>query len=130
MEFKYLFKKFLNEFNKAFELLSENDIKKLESGEYSLNLKVIKKNSSNNEILLSKDIIQSLLDQLKLLTDRKKGYDLLTSALQTKKELEYFAKINDIYITKKDNSNKIKEKIIEGIIGASLRSMAIQKEEI
>lgn len=130
MAFKYLLKMFLNEYCKAFELLSDSDIKKLESGEYSLRLKVIKTSSSDNKTLLSEEDFQSLLDSLRDIKDREKGYNLLELKLKTRKELEYFAKRNDIYIIKNDTTDKIKEKIIEGIIGASLRSIAIQKEKL
>lgn len=49
--------------------------------------------------------------------------------MKTRKELEMFAKEIGIYIMKTDKVDKIREKIIEGTIGALLRSTAIQKNE-
>ncbi len=122
--------KFLNELANELENLSEPDIKKLESGNYSLGLKVLKKAGSKTETYnLSSEVISEVLDQLNICKSRKLGLEVLNKYFKNKKELELFAKQINVYVMKQDKVDKVKDKIIEGTIGAALRSNAIQRNE-
>lgn len=130
MKIKLLLAGFFNEILKEIENLSETDVKKLESGDFTLSLKVVKKNSINNKSAeISEDKVSYVLEELRACNDREKGYELLSSYFKTKKDLENFAKLADVYVMKQDKVERIREKIIEGIVGASLRSTAIQGKE-
>lgn len=115
------------ELQKEIEALTDSDIKKLESGEFVLSLKVIKSANSLRELkTFTEQDSQRILDSLKDCKDRESGYEVLSSKVKTRKELEAFAKSINVHIMKQDNVDKVKEKIIEGVIGALLRSTAIQ----
>lgn len=130
MKNENIISKFLSELIKDLESLSENDIKKLNSGEYSLALKVLKKNQTQ-EVKLELDIkkANSVLDELKVCNSRDLGYEILKNHFKNKIELEWFAKHIDIFVMKQDKVDKLKEKIIEGTVGAALRSSAIQRND-
>lgn len=122
----HLFKEILNEI----ESLSSSDQKKLESGDFSISLKVIKKSSlSKRSKELSEEEAQQILEQLKNCKNRELGHEILLSNFKNRKELEHFAKLIDVYVMKQDKIDRIREKIIEGTIGASLRSTVIQGKE-
>lgn len=67
-----------------------------------------------------------IIEALSALTDRTAGYELLDKEDLTKRELVDLAKIRDIHILKTDNVGKVREKIVEVIIGSQLASKAIQ----
>jgi len=67
-----------------------------------------------------------IIEALSALTDRNAGYELLDKEDLTKRELVDLAKIRDIHILKTDNVGKVREKIVEVIIGSQLASKAIQ----
>lgn len=120
--------KFLSKIIEELESLSEGDIKRLESGDYSLSLRVIKDNSFQEEKSeIEKVNVKYVLEELKSCKDRDAGYDVLHRNFKSKRELEWFARQIDVYVMKQDKIDKIKDKIIEGTIGALLRSNAIQK---
>ncbi|MGA9617022.1 MAG: hypothetical protein WBR09_07620, partial [Serratia proteamaculans] len=82
----------------------------------------------NNDKILSEKVANELLNELKGCKNREIGYEILSNKFKTRKELEFFAKKINVYIMKQDKIDKVKEKIIEGVIGASLRSSVIQGE--
>jgi hypothetical protein len=131
MKNEKIISKFLSELIKNLESLSESDVEKLNSGEYSLELKVLKKGQSR-EVKLDLDIkkASSVLEELKTCNSRDLGYEILKNNFKNKKELEWFAKQIDIFVMKQDKVDKLREKIIEGTVGATLRSNAIQKNDI
>jgi hypothetical protein len=122
--------KFLSELIKDIESLSENDIKKLDSGEYSLALKILKKNQSQEvKVGLDEEKAKKVLEELKNCDNRDLGYEVLKSNFKNKNELEWFAKQIDIFVMKQDKVDKLRDKIIEGTVGATLRSSAIQRND-
>lgn len=128
---KKVISKFLHELISLLETLSEADLKKLETGEYTFDLKILKKDVRHSVKLERKDVNYSeAIEKLNTCDSRELGYDILNTYFSNKKELELFAKYIDIYVMKQDKVDKIKEKIIEGTIGATLRSSAIQKNNI
>lgn len=127
MNTKNLLLSFLNELVIEVKNLSSNDIKKLESGEYNFSIKLVKKQSATPANTgLNYSVFDAILLELKNCTEREVGYEILNNNFKNKKELEAFAKRSDVFILKQDKVDTIKDKIIEGIIGASLRSLAIQ----
>ncbi|MEI7306175.1 MULTISPECIES: hypothetical protein [Enterobacterales] len=117
------------EIQKEIESLSDVDIKKIESGDFTIALKVVKNTTvQNNDKILSEKVANELLNELKGCKNREIGYEILSNKFKTRKELEFFAKKINVYIMKQDKIDKVKEKIIEGVIGASLRSSVIQGE--
>lgn len=130
MKQKNLISKFIGELLKELESLSESEFKKLDSGDYTLTLKILKKNSAQ-ESQRNVDTVDSnlILSELKSCTNRDDGYAVLHRHFKNKKELEWFAKQIDVYVMKIDKIDKIKEKIIEGTVGASLRSNAIKQND-
>lgn len=117
------------EIQKEIESLSDVDIKKIESGNFTIALKVVKNTTvQNNDKILSEKVANELLNELKGCKNREIGYEILSNKFKTRKELEFFAKKINVYIMKQDKIDKVKEKIIEGVIGASLRSSVIQGE--
>ena len=118
---------FLNALSKEINALSENDLKKLETGQYSLRLKVVKNQSSSDKANeLSDSKAYQILNELKRCTNREDGYQILSVHFKIKKELEEFARKIDVFLLKQDTVSKIKDKIIEGVVGASLRSSVVQ----
>lgn len=130
MKNENIISQFLSELVKDLESLSESDVKKLNSGEYSLSLKVLKKNQSQEgkpELDIKKANL--VLDELKACNSRDSGYEILKNNFKNKNELEWFAKQIDIFVMKQDKVDKLREKIIEGTVGATLRSSAIQRND-
>ena len=123
--------RFLEEITSQLGKLSPNDIAKLESGVYSVSLRIVA-NKSNK--IHSKPITKltktQVMEQLKTLKTRDDGYKILSEHFRNKKELEGFARSLDISVSKQDKSEQIREKIVESTIGAFLRSYAIQGKKI
>ncbi|MTI52170.1 MAG: hypothetical protein FH757_11130 [Alcanivorax sp.] len=127
MGYKSLLARFMSEIVNGLESLSESDLRKLDSEYFSIEFRVVKKKQKNQDaVSLSQKDADEILDKLKECRDRDSGYELLKASLKTRKDLEKFAKLIDIYVMKQDKVEKIRDKIIEGVIGASIRSTVIQ----
>tara|TARA_R100000353_G_scaffold169257_2_gene132247 strand:+ start:1344 stop:1730 length:387 start_codon:yes stop_codon:yes gene_type:complete len=126
MSVKNLTVRLLGELVVEIESLSESDLEKIEAGDYSISLKITKKKNTKEDVELTEEQISNLLSELKSCADRESGIKLLIEQLKNKKQLEAFARGVDIYFMRQDKVDKIRERIVEGIIGASLRSSAIQ----
>ena len=70
--------------------------------------------------------LERILSDLVSCKTRQEGSDLLDQLALSRKELESLARMRRIHIIKDDNVAKIKEKLIEAIIGARLSSEAIR----
>ncbi|EPM1428587.1 hypothetical protein KT999_07240 [Proteus mirabilis] len=110
--------------------LSEEELEKIISGEYQFTLKIVKKKGVANSKSSKVDDFKykNLLNSLNLCESRTQGYELLCQELNTKSELEKFARHIEVAVTKSDNIEKIKDNIIESTVGAKLRSDAIQNK--
>ena len=127
---KKLLKKFFNDIVNEINELSDSDLKKLESGDYKISIKVTKiASKTKTSETLSDEQISFVVSLLKECKDRESGYKVLIDNLKNRKHLEAFAKSIDVFVMKQDNVDKIREKIIEGTIGAVLRSNAIQGDK-
>lgn len=67
-----------------------------------------------------------ILSQLNESATRDEGASLLDRLDLSRKELDRLARLRDIHVSKDDNIAKIKEKIVEVIIGSRLSSRAIR----
>ncbi len=128
MNHEIIISNFLEEMLSGIRSLSVNDMAKLESGRYSISLKIIKNKEKevDNPVEVHKINKTEMMEQLKTLKTRDAGNEMLSKHLKTKKELEEFARYLEVSVSKQDKANQIKEKIVEATIGAILRSNAIQ----
>ncbi len=127
---KKVISKFLQELIEQLEALTDSDLKKLETGEYTLSLKVSKVSKTSSAKYEKKDTnYLEVEEQLSACVSRELGLEILNNHFANKRELEMFAKYVNVYVMKQDKVDKVKEKIIEGTVGAALRSSAIQESD-
>ncbi len=126
MNSKEIIVKLLSEIVSEIDKFDIKELEKLSSGEYQLSLKLVKKKVVKSDVQLSNSDFEKLHSELLLCKDRETGFSLLIGRLKNKKQLEFFAKSIDVYVMKQDKVDRIRERIIEGVIGATLRSSAIQ----
>ncbi|WP_318468118.1 hypothetical protein [Photobacterium leiognathi] len=113
--------------------LSDDEIEKINSGEYYISHKINKSKPRKTEEIKSKisEIdCHAILSDLESVISRSQGRDLIDYYLKNKAQLELFAKYIDVAVMRSDKVDKIKENIIESTVGAKLRSQAIQGKEI
>jgi polynucleotide 5'-kinase involved in rRNA processing len=70
--------------------------------------------------------LDRIMLQLNDSATREEGSILLDRLDLSRKELERLARLRDIHVSKDDNVSKIKEKLVEVIIGSRLSSRAIR----
>jgi hypothetical protein len=73
--------------------------------------------------------LEKVLGELSQMSTRAAGAELLDGLELSRKELEALAKLRKIHVMKDDNVARIKEKIVEVVIGARLNSRAIRGEQ-
>lgn len=118
-----IFEEILEELNR----MSESDVSKLEDGDYSISVKIVKnKSQTESAIQLSELQKNEILKKLEGCKTREEGHEILSSNIKNKKELELLARFLEISVLKQDNTDQIRDKIIEATVGAILRSNAIQ----
>jgi len=111
----------LSEIEIELNCLSESNISKLEDS-YSISLKVVKIKGSAT---ITEDLKNEILKELQKCKTREEGHAILAKLLNTKKDLEAFARFLDVSVLRQ-NKAQIKEKIIESTVGAVIRSNAIR----
>lgn len=72
--------------------------------------------------------LPALAGQLRERTTREEGLALLEEREMSKAELERLARVMDLPVTRDDNAEKLRDRIIEAAIGFRLRSQAIRGE--
>lgn len=72
--------------------------------------------------------LSDLMDQLRRLESRDEGLDLLRTAQLAKRELEQLARLMDLPVSRDDDAERIRQRIIAASIGARLNSRAIRGE--
>jgi hypothetical protein len=70
--------------------------------------------------------VETLLEQLLKASTREGASEILEKLNFTRKELEALARPRSVHVTKDDNVQRIKEKLIEAIVGSRLNSLAIR----
>lgn len=118
-----IFEEILGELNR----MSESDVSKLEDGDYSISIKIIKNKSQTENIIKFSELQKNeILKKLEECKTREEGYEVLLNNIMNKKELELIARFLEISVLKQDKIEQIRDKIIEATVGAILRSNAIQ----
>ena len=81
---------------------------------------------SNRGAALSPLDVENLLGQLNNVPSREAAFEILERLSFTRKELEALARPRSVHVTKDDNVQRIKEKLVEAIVGSRLNSLAIR----
>jgi len=107
----------------AIESMGEDEIDLLLSGKGKLTLSVAEK--SKNIPAEPSVAHAAIMNRLNDCKDREEARQVLSS-VATKDDLTSLAKAQKLYVTKNDRREEIENKIIEFVIGAKLRTEAIQ----
>jgi hypothetical protein len=70
--------------------------------------------------------VENYLDQLTMAQTREAASEIIDKLNFTRKELEALARTRSVHVTKDDNVQRIKEKLVEAIVGSRLNSLAIR----
>jgi hypothetical protein len=120
---KSTFTKTLRIILSTLETLEENEIEQLVSGKGKL-IFVASNAPEKNSTTISLNH-ESIIQQLNECKDRDDARQLLAS-ITNKETLTTIAKLQKIHIVKNDRREDIENKLIEFVIGAKLRTEAIQ----
>jgi hypothetical protein len=130
MDARNILLNFLDDIIKELEGLDDTDVAKLNSDDFTISLKIIRRQTVATKAKNTSDQdFTKILEELTSCKDREIGYKVLSSYSLNKKELELFAKSINVHIMKTDKIEKIRDRLIEATIGATLRSIAIQGKE-
>ena len=125
----YLFE--IEKFISYLDKLSDNDIYKLNNGIAKIQYNLVDEKKGNDKELIDAKISNidpdEIINALEKLSNRESGEEYIKNKLITRLDYEAVVKKLDIPYNKKDNINKLRDKIIEGTIGFRLRSQAIQE---
>ena len=88
-----------------------------------------KHRSSTPQAKLDGTQSQRIIADLRAAPSREDGYDLLDRITPTRSELVSLARVAKVNITKADDVARIKEKLVEFVIGSRLNFLAIRGEE-
>lgn len=134
MKHNIIVKNYLSSLVSLIDELSDSDLEKLETGEFEISLKLVKKTSQKSEsairqkpVLINYDLLIQELDGVK---SREEGLEVIESHLKLKNELISFAKYIDVAFLKSEKISTIKETIVDATVGAKLRSNAIQGKDV
>ncbi|HCG7440928.1 TPA: hypothetical protein NJ377_004678 [Vibrio parahaemolyticus] len=134
MKHNVILKNYLSSILSSIDELSDTDLEKLESGEFELSIKLVRKSSNKpeaeNKRPLSGTNFDAVIQELYNAKSREAGIEVIDSHLKLKNDLVLFAKYIDVAFLKSDKVSKIKETIVDATVGAKLRSNAIQGKEV
>ncbi|MEX0726383.1 MAG: hypothetical protein WD065_08960 [Planctomycetaceae bacterium] len=120
---KYALAKILRNLASTIEGMQEEDVERLLAGKSQLTLTPFEK--AKKIQVESLDMHSDLIERLNDCKDRDEARRLLIS-IATKDAISSLAKELKLYVSKNDRREDIENKIIEFVIGAKLRSEAIQ----
>lgn len=109
----------------AIEELSQDDLNKLENPLFKIEIKFTKQRIKEKLVDEPFEMLP-LIETLINFPNRDDALNFLNEAIQTKKLLEKIARHLDIPLIKIDNSESLREKIIESTTGARIRSETIK----
>lgn len=134
MKHNIIVKNYLSSILSLLDELSESDLQKIESGDFELSLKLVRKSNikaeSKNPSVKTATDFDLLIQELDKANSREAGLDVIEKELRFKNDLVSFAKYIDVAFLKSDKVSKIKETIVDATVGAKLRSNAIQGKEV
>lgn len=119
----------LRELAKKVESIRYEDIEDVLTGRSRLEIKITPVGGAPVKLkkpTLSKDELEKVSEALHLMSSREEGENYLKEHFATRDGLIQLAKIIDIATQKKDTTDQVIQRIIEGTIGFRLRSAAIQ----
>lgn len=70
--------------------------------------------------------LQRAASELEAASNRQQGAEILDAYQLNKAELARMARLRNVHVTKDDNIARVREKLIESLIGARLGSLAIR----
>lgn len=134
MKHNIIVKNYLSSLISLIDELSESDLAKLESGEFEISLKLVKKSNQKSEVASKQEPVlidyDLLIKELDCVKSREAGLEVIEKHLKLKNDLISFAKYIDVAFLKSEKVSKIRETIVDATVGAKLRSSAIQGKEI
>lgn len=120
-------KRLLQALSKMLDQMTEEEYEQFLSGE--LKLSFVHKDKENRQVKeISEEDLKSLSCTINELKDREKAQYFLKNdpRVHLKNNLVRLAKFLQVHVVKSDKREIIEEKIIEFVVGAKLRSEAIQ----
>ena len=111
---------------RAVENLSSSDFEKLFDENYSLEIKLIRRRPKEDDPVNNDLDLSIVLKKLDGFSSRDEAHSFFAENFPSRKALELVARKLDIWTTKNDKAEAIREKIIESTVGARIRSQAIQ----
>lgn len=113
------------------EALSPDEIDNLLRGDSKLRVEEAspvprERGLSPTPSLFKANLFHELTDKLRSAMTREAGYDLLNKARLTRIETEKYARFLDLPVYRTDTISLLRERIVESLIGARLRTEAIQ----
>jgi len=135
MSQKEIIARLLRRLSETLERASPSDVEELLSGQATLVIAKANlgsrnsgKRESGGQRREQRSIKQlgGIVVELRQLESRNEGSRLLDRAQLTKKELEDLARLMDLPVSREDDADHLKQKIVEESIGARLNSQAIR----
>jgi hypothetical protein len=129
MQNNELVARLLRQLAAALDRLGPGQLEDILSGEAHLAVvtrgrRLAKREHTSDSVQLAR--LQRLATQLRELSSREEGWDLLRREDLTKKELEKLARILDLPVLREDDAERLRLKIVEQCIGSRLNSRAIR----
>jgi hypothetical protein len=108
--------------------LNKSNIEGLIEGRFAIQFSIsnIEMHTDNQNIVICNDEVSGIICCLKQMSSRDEVLQYIETIHPNRKMLEAIVKALDIPFNKRDDQNRLKEKIIEGTVGYKLRSDAIQ----
>jgi hypothetical protein len=135
MNQKEILIKLLHRLSESLELATASEIEELLSGRAFLAISKenpLSRNPRKRETGLQKrdqrnlKHLGTIVVQLRRLESRNEGWSLLDRAQLTKKDLEDLARLMDLPVSREDDAERLRQKIVQESIGARLDSQAIR----
>jgi hypothetical protein len=132
---KEVIAKLLRRLSETLERASPGDVEELLSGQAALVISKANRGSRNSgkgdssrerREQPNMKRLGGIVVELRRLESRDEGSGLLARAQLTKKELEDLARLMDLPVSREDDAERLKQKIVEESIGARLNSQAIR----
>ncbi|MCR5621500.1 MAG: hypothetical protein K6G18_06555 [Treponema sp.] len=124
MEYNELFDRYKDKVFKAFSLLTEEDVRKLEKEDYEI-LITVKRLKKKREVEVSLIDYSQVLDSILSVSSKPDAEQIINEKLKNKNDILGFARYVKVQAQTKDSVKILTSRIIESTIGAKLRSDAI-----
>ena len=121
----------LVELAKAIKQLPTDQIAKVANGEFRLEIRCVEPGDQKavhktSLGLVSEKELSDVKEKLATARSRDEGYKIVQEALPEKERLFAFAKSLDLPVQRKDNTNKMRDKIVTSTVGRRLGGEAIR----